>query len=75
MRMGEYLMFSGQDQSYQVNVPGMIPSLSRQWIWFRHPGRTAALDWGKDGLRAQAILQAFYRSAEISKPVQVESVL
>ena len=76
MRMGEYLMFSSQDKSYQLNVTRDDP-FTAQALDMVSAIRENRPPWigAADGLRAQAILEALYRSAEIRKPVQVESVL
>ena len=76
MRMREYLMFSDEDHSYQVNISRDDPFIP-QALDMIGAIREDRQPWigGEDGLRAQAIMTAFYQSAEIGRPVRVESVL
>jgi predicted dehydrogenase len=73
MRMGEYLMFSSLEQSYQVSVTRDDP-FTAQALDMVSAIREDRQPWigGQEGLRAQAIMAAFYESADKGKPVKVE---
>jgi UDP-N-acetyl-2-amino-2-deoxyglucuronate dehydrogenase len=76
MRMREYLIFSNEDHSYQVNISRDDPFIPQALDMIRAI-REDRQPWisGEDGLRAQAIMTAFYQSAEVGRLVRVKSVL
>ena len=75
LRMGEYLQFDSEDSSYKMNVTRDEPFVAqaRDVIGSIRKGRSPWIS-GSDGLRAQAIVSALYRSAETGKPAKVEKV-
>ena len=75
LRMGEYLQFDSSDSSYKINVTRDEPFVAqaRDVIGAIQKGRSPWIS-GRDGLRAQAIVAALYKSTETGKPEAVEKV-
>ena len=75
LRMGEYLQFDGGDSSYRININRDEPFIAQALdvVGAIREGRTPSIG-GRDGLRAQAIIAALYKSAETGKPEEVEKV-
>jgi predicted dehydrogenase len=75
LRMGEYLHFNRADSAYTISVTRDEPfaTQARDVITALKQGRTPWIN-GSDGLRAQAIIAALYRSAETGKPEAVEKL-
>jgi len=75
LRMGEYLQFDSEDSSYRIDVTRDEPFVAqaRDVIGAIRKGRSPWIG-GSDGLRAQAIIGAMYKSAETGKPEKVEKV-
>jgi UDP-N-acetyl-2-amino-2-deoxyglucuronate dehydrogenase len=75
LRMGEYLHFDGQDASYKISISRDEPLVS-QALDVIEAVREDRTPWigAADGLRAQAIVAALYRSAETGKPEAVQKI-
>ena len=75
LRMGEYLQFDSIESSYKINITRDEPFVAQALdvIGAIQEGRAPWIS-GSDGLRAQAIIAALYRSAETGKPEAVEKV-
>lgn len=75
LRMGEYLQFDSIESSYKINIARDEPFVAQALdvIGAIREGRTPWIS-GSDGLRAQAIIAALYKSAETGKPEAVEKV-
>ena len=73
LRMGEYLQFDSGDSSYRIDINRDEPFVSqaRDVIAAIKADRSPWIS-GRDGLRAQAIVAALYRSAETGKPEKVQ---
>ena len=75
LRMGEYLRFDGGASSYRIDIARDEPFIAqaRDVIGAIRDGREPWIG-GSDGLRAQAIIAALYKSCETKKPEAVEKV-
>jgi predicted dehydrogenase len=75
LRMGEYLHFDSQGTSYQISIARDEPFVSQAQdiVSAIREGRDPWIS-GPDGLRAQAITAALYRSAETGRPEAVENL-
>jgi predicted dehydrogenase len=75
LRMGEYLQFDSGDSSYKINITRDEPFVAqaRDVIGAIRKDRAPWIS-GTDGLRAQAIIAALYKSAETGKPEKVEKM-
>jgi UDP-N-acetylglucosamine 3-dehydrogenase len=75
LRMGEYLQFDSGDSSYRIDINRDEPfaAQARDVIGAIKENRSPWIG-GRDGLRAQAIVAAMYRSAETGKPEKVEKL-
>ncbi|UCF95958.1 MAG: Gfo/Idh/MocA family oxidoreductase [Spirochaetaceae bacterium] len=75
LRMGEYLQFDSGDCSYKINIARDEPFIAQALdvVDAIREGRTPWIG-GRDGLRAQAIIAALYKSADTGKPEAVEKV-
>jgi predicted dehydrogenase len=75
LRMGEYLQFDSGDSSYKINVTRDEPFVAqaRDVICAIREGRRPSIS-GRDGLRAQAVIAALYRSADTGVAEEVERV-
>jgi predicted dehydrogenase len=75
LRMGEYLQFDGADSSFRIDITRDEPFVAqaRDVVAAIREGRDPWIG-GRDGLRAQAVIAALYRSAESGRPEEVEKV-
>ena len=75
LRMGEYLQFDSEDSSYRIDINRDEPFVAqaRDVIGAIRENRSPWIS-GRDGLRAQAIVAALYRSADTGKPEKVEKL-
>jgi predicted dehydrogenase len=72
LRMGEYLQFNSHDSAYKINIARDEPFVSqaRDVTGAVREDRTPWIS-GPEGLRAQAIITALYKSADTGKPEAV----
>jgi predicted dehydrogenase len=70
--MGEYLQFNSHDSAYKINIARDEPFVSqaRDVTGAVREDRTPWIS-GPEGLRAQAIITALYKSADTGKPEAV----
>jgi len=73
LRMGQYLHFDSNGSAYKIDIARDEPFVSqaRDVIGAVKEDRTPWIS-GPDGLRAQAIITALYKSADTGKPEVVE---
>jgi predicted dehydrogenase len=75
LRMGEYLQFDGADSSFRMEIARDEPFVvqARDVVAAIREERDPWIS-ARDGLRAQAIIAALYRSAESGRREEVEKV-
>jgi predicted dehydrogenase len=76
IRSGQYLEYSSDAQAYHLDVTRDDPFVAqaRDFVAAVREDREPWIT-GEDGLRAQAIVTAIYRSAELGRPVSVSELM
>ena len=75
IRSGEFLKFTSDDQAFciEVNRDDPFVAQAREFVAAVREQREPWIT-GEDGLRAQEVVMAIYRSAELRRPVYIKDI-